>query len=236
MPKMDMPITVTVQDSSRSVKLRLEERKEAARREAELLEPLFETVTVSKQTYHVVIIFVSVVFAAFVVMAVLFFLPSSATVMPTAKPTQQPTSQPTATFVDIDIAGAYTSNWGGSHEITSASWTESATSIIDITYFSNDLRFLVGKNRDSNTWNPGLWSRIDWHTAERAEWSSAYSDASAAMWGAVGNVAYCTSLYAAASEDAAMYLTETHNYYDTTRANSTGCGGQFAFSFLTKDV
>jgi hypothetical protein len=45
-----------------------------------------------------------------------------------------------------------------------------------------------------------------------AQWNSVYSAASAAKWDDLGNVAYCHSLYAAASEDMALYLTQGKSF------------------------
>ena len=87
-------------------------------------------------------------------------------------------------------------------------------SIITVTHYDNAAGFLVGQNGGDGTYNPGEWTRIDWH-----------KDVEDSYW-------YCTTHYNAADEAAAMaeHPDHDHSLYDTT-----GCGG-FAFSKLSRPV
>jgi hypothetical protein len=86
-------------------------------------------------------------------------------------------------------------------------------SIIHITHYDDEAGFFVGQNSGEGSYNPGLWSRVDW--VEDAE----------------GGLHLCTTHYSAATEEEAMAYPDddafSHAAYLTT-----GCGG-FAFSSLT---
>jgi len=199
----------------------------AAKVDAELREPLVETVTVSKRSYNAAIVTTLLLVSGLVAMCILLALkiPLSNT----------STSADSTNTTEIEISGSYIDAYGSYVNVTSDAFTtvypgddSAGPSVIDVTFFSNTMGFLVGKNSGAGSWYPGTWSRIDWHTATAAQWGAAEA----------GKVAYCTSLYNAASEFAAMRL-QTQlggavdpDVYDISLANSTGCGG-YPFTILT---
>ncbi len=109
----------------------------------------------------------------------------------------------------LEIEGKYTDGWGGTHEVTSQTWTMDGTGVFQIAEYDNDGNWLVAQNDAANAYNPGLWSRMDWTVHE----STLY---------------FCQTAYAAASQQAAKDTPAA----DATDPATTGCGG-FAWSTLT---
>lgn len=202
----------------------------AAKVDAELREPLVEMVTVSKRSYNAAIAFTIVLASGVVALCILLALNILSSDYASAEADSTNT-----TSAKIEIIGSYTDAYGTNVTVTSDTFTTmypgddaAGPSIIDITFFSNTLGFLVGKNGGAGSWYPGYWSRIDWHTATAAQWGMSEA----------GKVAYCTSAFNAESEFAAMRLQTQPggavdpDIYDISLANSTGCGG-YPFSILT---
>ncbi len=108
----------------------------------------------------------------------------------------------TDTPAGLAIAGSYTDNWGGTHEITDGSWVQ-GSSTYHITQFDNDAMFAIAHNDSGNEYNPDLFSRFDWAT-----------DGSGQLW-------YCQTAYAAADEAEALATAAA----DPTDPATTGCGG-----------
>ena len=106
----------------------------------------------------------------------------------------------------LEIIGEYNDNFGGSHTITSTTWTQVSsfgTSIYEIDSYSNSEDYLIGLGDESNGFNPGLYDRFDWTTFE----SSLY---------------YCTSVFGEATADDAK--TAGEGLADTTDPSTNGCG------------
>ena len=115
----------------------------------------------------------------------------------------------------LAITGTYTSGQSTIMFMSDAymsSWNGGPWSIINITSYDNAAGFLVGQNSGPGSFNPGLWSRIDW------------------LFDSSGVLHYCTTHYNAATEAAAMQpggVTHNHSLFTTS-----GCNG-FPFSALT---
>jgi len=119
--------------------------------------------------------------------------------------------EPDASLAELEIAGTYSDDFQGSHQITGDSWTqvyESGTSVFNISQFSNEEGYLIAQNDADNEFNPELWSRFDWTEKDGTLW-------------------YCQSVYDAESEQEAL---DADPADDSDPANS-GCGG-FAWSEL----
>jgi hypothetical protein len=63
--------------------------------------------------------------------------------------------------VDIDIAGTYTDNWGGTHTITTQAWDMGVLSYA-LSVVDNGQGFAVARNPAEDEFNPCLWSRFVW--------------------------------------------------------------------------
>jgi hypothetical protein len=73
----------------------------------------------------------------------------------------------------VEIAGAYTTNFGASITITDLEWKDETTfddviyvSIYSISIYDNDANYLVAQNSADNDYNPEKWSRFDWVETE----------------------------------------------------------------------
>jgi len=207
---------------------------------------LSPVVTVKRSTFYATLFIVVLTFVALAgaVVGLLIYGPAFSDdddkLAPTLKPTMSPTSQPTLkptmapTEADriIEIKGAFGDGWGSeiviNNDYYQSQYPGYGKSFINITFFDNTMKFLVGQNSGPGSYNPGKWSRIDWHIATEAMWGAANA----------GKVAYCTTLYNAESEMATMLLDTQPGgavdprIYDYDLAPTTGCGG-FAFSILT---
>jgi hypothetical protein len=119
--------------------------------------------------------------------------------------------QPDASVEALEIAGTYSDDFGGSHEITSDSWTqvyESGTSVFNISQVSNKDSYLIAQNDADNEYNPELWSRFDWTERDGSLW-------------------YCQTVFDAETEQEAL---DADPADDSDPANG-GCGG-FAWTEL----
>ena len=111
---------------------------------------------------------------------------------------------------DLEIAGAYVSDFGEQIEITNTTWVSQADwgiSSYTITQYDNDSEYLVAQNSPDG-FNPGLWSRFEWTLAE--------------------DLYYCQTLYDAASEEAAVAAGNLADKNDI----AAGCAG-FPWTMLT---
>lgn len=115
----------------------------------------------------------------------------------------------------LAIAGEWEDGWGT--KIVASKYAFASTygyevSVIMVTHYDNAAGFLVGQNGGDGSYNPGNWSRVDWH-----------KDVDDSFW-------YCTTHYNAASETDAMaeHPQHDHSLYDTT-----GCGG-YPFSQMSR--
>ncbi len=133
----------------------------------------------------------------------------------------------------LEIAGEYNDNYDSDLTFTAdAVTTVYAPSSFDpnpqphhinITFFHNELKFLVGKNSGPGTWYPDKWSRIDWMVIDDGEHK--------------GKFAICSTLYNAETEEKAMRFTTQGGDVPTSILNASafltnGCNG-FPFSILT---
>ena len=131
--------------------------------------------------------------------------------------------------VPLAIIGKYIDPYNSTVVITQKAVTTTYSSPgsqphhINITFFNNDMQFLVGQNSGPGTWHPEKWSRIDWTRISHGV--------------NLGKIAYCTSVYNAPSEQMAMLVSTQggmapNSVMDHSILNTTGCGG-FPFSILT---
>lgn len=80
-------------------------------------------------------------------------------------PSNEPDDTDTDTETDatgLAIAGSYTDDFGGTHEITDTVWTMDGVGVFNISQYDNDGMWLVAQNDSSNAFSPDLWSRMDW--------------------------------------------------------------------------
>lgn len=110
------------------------------------------------------------------------------------------------TATGLAIVGAYTDSWGGTHDITDATWIMGSASF-HIAQYDNAEMWVVAQNDAANEYNPSLWSRMDW------TWSGA-------------DLYFCQSAFDAADEAAALAATPA----DASDL-AAGCGG-FGWSQL----
>ena len=122
---------------------------------------------------------------------------------PAAPPTESDTPVPT----ELAIVGSWTDDFGGSHEITTETWTMAVGGVFHILDFDNVDRVVIAENDAANEFNPGAFSRMDW----TMDGSDLY---------------FCQTAFDAPTEQAA---------WETARADDTdlamGCGG-FGWSGL----
>lgn len=102
----------------------------------------------------------------------------------------------------LEIAGTYTDDWGGTHEITSETWTMVGMGVYHIEKYDNEGNWLVAQNDSKNQYNPGLWSRMDW---------TVFQD----------TLYYCQTAYDKASLEAAEQTPPA----DASDPTTGGCGG-----------
>lgn len=104
-----------------------------------------------------------------------------------------------------DIVGEYTDEYGDTHTIDAASWTNSA-GVFHIEQWNDEDGWLVAQNDAANEYSPELWSRFDW------------------VWMA-DDLFYCQSVFDGATLDAALAGSANDDLM-------TGCGG-FAWTAMT---
>lgn len=112
---------------------------------------------------------------------------------------------------DLEIAGAYVSDFGEQIVITNASWvseSEWGSSSYTITQYDNEDDYLVAQNAPDDMFNPSLWSRFEWAVQ--------------------GDLYYCQTLYAATSEAEAAAPGNLADKADI----EAGCAG-FPWTLLT---
>ena len=107
----------------------------------------------------------------------------------------------------LGLRGAWVDNWGGGHQVDSATWL-SGSSTFAVTRYDNLRRFAIAQNSAFNEYNPGLWSRFDW-TVDGA-----------------GVPHFCQTAYAAATEAEAVAAAPAD-----AADLAGGCGG-FSWSSL----
>jgi hypothetical protein len=106
----------------------------------------------------------------------------------------------------LAIAGSYTDQWGVDHTIDEVSWVQVApygSSSYAVLSFDNAIRSVIAQNASTNAYDADLFSRFDW------------------VEGMHGDLFFCQTAWAAASEDAA----EATPRSDDTDPETTGCGG-----------
>ncbi len=112
------------------------------------------------------------------------------------------------TVEDIDIAGTYTDNFGGSQIVSNERWI-SGDYEFALSEFDNEAAFALAQNDADNEFSPDLFSRFDW------------------SMNTVGNVVYCQSVFDGATlEDARAGFADSNDL-------DAGCGG-FGWSVLTE--
>lgn len=110
----------------------------------------------------------------------------------------------------LAIEGSYTDDFMGQHTVTRSSWT-SGSSVYHFASYDNAARFIIARNDQGNMYSPCLWSRFDWTVSG-------------------GELYYCMTAYAAASEEAARATPAA----DATDPATTGCGS-FGWSKLSPE-
>ncbi len=112
---------------------------------------------------------------------------------------------------ELEIVGAYSDNYGGSHDIANDAWTQEfdgATLSFEILSYDNAADYLVAQNADSNEFNPSLFSKFEWTMVDDSLW-------------------YCQTAFGAeTAEDA-----ENTAPADNSDLEGAGCGG-FAWTEL----
>ena len=112
---------------------------------------------------------------------------------------------------EVEIAGFFNDNWGGTHTIESDTW-EQGSGTWHVSRFSNFDGVVIAQNDETNTYSPGLWSRFDW-----------IPDGS-------GGYYYCQVVFDAASE----WEARTAPAPDASNPEVDGCGSfNFSWSRLT---
>ena len=111
----------------------------------------------------------------------------------------------------MEIVGAYTDNFDGSHIISMDSWT-SGEAIFWIDSYDNEADWLVAQNDSDNGFSPDLWSRFEWTI-----------DAADQLW-------YCQIVFDAASKQDA----EAAESPDRGDLEGMGCNG-FSWSMLNPE-
>jgi len=122
------------------------------------------------------------------------------------------TTTTTTEDTTIEIAGNYTDNYGGGHEITATTWTQSSTystSAFTFTKVDNTNNYAIAQNFDNNSFSASKYSRFDWTTDN----STLY---------------FCQIAYNKDNATAAEAVTTA----DTSTPATSGCGS-FAWSSLT---
>ena len=105
----------------------------------------------------------------------------------------------------LDIEGTWEDEFGSAHDITAFEWSSVGwgSSLFHISDASNEEGWLVAQNDEDNEYNPELWSKFEW------------------AWDDDGNLYYCQSTYAAATEEDAFAAART----DADDLDGVGCGG-----------
>jgi len=187
-----------------------------------------DKVEVKKSTYTMMLLATILFVGATVAAVVLGIQLNNKSSDPESAPKPEP--EPTES---IAIAGTWGDGFGSLIVIDDNAYTsrypaDGEPAFINFTFYNNVLGFAVGQNSGPGSYNPGKWSRIDFHEITDAN-----------KWGPanVGKFAYCSTLYNAETETAAMLLNTQPGggvspaIYDFALANTTGCGG-FPFSIL----
>lgn len=121
------------------------------------------------------------------------------------------TDTDTSAATGIEIAGSWLDNYGSDHTVSDTEWSSyGGASVVHLSQYDNAQDFTVGQNDAANEYNPELFSRFDWYTDDAGQ-----------LW-------FCTTAYAAASEEEALNTAAA----DHTDPATTGCGG-FPWSSLT---
>lgn len=105
-----------------------------------------------------------------------------------------------------DIVGEYTDEFGDTHTIDAATWTNAA-GVFHIDQWDDTEMWLVAQNDAANEYSPELWSRFDW------VWSG-------------DDLYYCQSVFDGATVEAALAGSANHDDI------AMGCGG-FAWTNMT---
>lgn len=87
---------------------------------------------------------------------------------------------------EIEIAGLFVDNFGGTHVITSTTWSQglgAGASLFTFEGVWNDEGFAVAENAETNAFSAGLYSRFDWFQDGDDLWfcQTAYDAATAAL-------------------------------------------------------
>lgn len=119
---------------------------------------------------------------------------------------------------DPEIAAIYVDNFGGWHSVGGEAWLSFGSGdqlVFTVCNIDNQNDFIIAQNAAANDFNPGLFSRFEWH-------------------GENGQLFYCQQVFDAASaNDAADF--SMYPAADASNANDEGCGadGQFGWSQLS---
>jgi hypothetical protein len=105
-----------------------------------------------------------------------------------------------------DLAGMYTDEFGDTHTIDAATWTNAA-GVFHIDQWDDTAMWLVAQNDAANEFSPELWSRFDWVSSG-------------------DDLYYCQSVFDGATVEAALAGSANHDDI------MMGCGG-FAWTNMT---
>ncbi|HKJ00627.1 MAG TPA: hypothetical protein VKB51_19310 [bacterium] len=107
------------------------------------------------------------------------------------------------------IMGHYTDDYGGTHEITQTTWTDSGPGYKDVFHivdYDNQQLYILAQNDAANAYNASLYSRFTW----------TYSGS---------GLYYCQDPYDAASADAARLAAPP----DSSNPAASGCGASSSY-------
>lgn len=121
-----------------------------------------------------------------------------------------------ATLVpDERLIGHFIDDYGIRYSISGSIWRQHPGTVYHIDYWDAAGQFIIARNDESNSGNPGLWTRIDWTILE---------DSGPYIWG------FCLTVYDARSSTIAASAVPALR--ETPRS---GCNG-FPFSRMQREA
>jgi hypothetical protein len=114
---------------------------------------------------------------------------------------------------EIEIAGTWASNFGGTEQIDSETWGD-----LTVTEFDNDDNVAITQNADDAETSPGEYNRLVWTEPETVAEACAFY--------------YCWVAFGLDSADAARNSSMTA---DASDPETGGCGGNFPWTKLSAE-
>jgi len=113
---------------------------------------------------------------------------------------------------DIPLAGRWYDNFNSAHVVNNTMWLSVSSwgaSMYRITQFTST--YVIAQNPADASYNPSMWSKFEYHSTG-------------------SSIAYCTTVYNAPNESAAL-AADTTSIYDSSNATA-GCNG-FGFTIMS---